>query len=223
MARTPNHPGAHHYYIHAVEASNDPDRALTSADVLGSLMPAAGHMVHMPSHIYLRVGRYADAAEANVRAIAADEDYLAQCQAQGLYPISYYPHNLHFLWAAATLRGPQRRGRRRGAPGRREGAAPSCRRGRLDGGFPGDAVARVRALRPVDRDADSPEPPADTIPTRPASGITAAASRSSRAGSWIAPRPRSRALDVVIGARSVQDEVEGPAAADATCRLRRGS
>jgi tetratricopeptide (TPR) repeat protein len=59
----------------------------------------------MPAHIYLRVGRYADAAEANVRAIAADEDYLAQCQAQGLYPVSYYPHNLHFLWAAATLEG----------------------------------------------------------------------------------------------------------------------
>jgi predicted Zn-dependent protease len=68
-------------------------------------MPAAGHLVHMPAHIYLRVGRYADAAEANVRAIAADEDYLAQCQAQGLYPVSYYPYNLHFLWAAATLEG----------------------------------------------------------------------------------------------------------------------
>ena len=105
MAAHPNHAGAHHYFIHAVEASNDPDRALKSADVLGSLMPAAGHIVHMPAHVYLRVGRYADAAEANVRAIAADEDYLAQCQAQGLYPVSYYPHNLHFLWAAATLEG----------------------------------------------------------------------------------------------------------------------
>ena len=105
IAAHPKHPGAHHYYIHAVEASNDPDRALKSADVLGSLMPSAGHIVHMPAHIYLRVGRYADAAEANVRAIAADEDYLAQCQAQGLYPLTYYPHNLHFLWAAATLEG----------------------------------------------------------------------------------------------------------------------
>ena len=105
MAAHPKHPGANHYYIHAVEASANPDRALPSADVLGSLMPAAGHMVHMPAHIYLRVGRYADAAEANVRAIAADQDYLAQCQAQGLYPVSYYPHNLHFLWAAATLEG----------------------------------------------------------------------------------------------------------------------
>lgn len=105
IAAHPRHPGAHHYYIHAVEASNDPDRAIKSADVLGSLMPAAGHMVHMPAHIYLRVGRYADAAEANVRAIAADEDYLAQCQAQGLYPFTYYPHNMHVLWAAATLEG----------------------------------------------------------------------------------------------------------------------
>ena len=105
IAAHPKHPGAHHYYIHAVEASSDPDRALKSADVLGSMMPSAGHMVHMPAHIYLRVGRYADAAEANVRAIAADEDYLQQCQAQGLYPLTYYPHNLHFLWAAATLEG----------------------------------------------------------------------------------------------------------------------
>src|SRR5262245_1727725 len=105
IAAHPDHPGAHHYYIHVLEASDTPARAERSADRLGSLMPAAGHMVHMPAHIYIRTGRYADAAEANVRALAADEDYLAQCQAQGLYPISYYPHNLHFLWAAATLEG----------------------------------------------------------------------------------------------------------------------
>ena len=105
IAANPDHAGAHHYYIHLLEASDTPERAEASADRLGALMPAAGHMVHMPAHIYLRVGRYADAAEANVRAIAADEDYLAQCQAQGLYPVSYYPHNLHFLWAAATLEG----------------------------------------------------------------------------------------------------------------------
>lgn len=105
IAANPDHAGAHHYYIHLWEASPTPERAEASADRLGPLMPAAGHMVHMPAHIYLRVGRYADAAEANVRAIAADEDYLAQCQAQGLYPVSYYPHNLHFLWAAATFEG----------------------------------------------------------------------------------------------------------------------
>jgi pimeloyl-ACP methyl ester carboxylesterase len=105
IARYPDHAGALHYHIHLVEASNDPDRAERSADRLGPLMPAAGHMVHMPAHIYIRVGRYADAAAANERAILADEDYLAQCQAQGLYPVSYYPHNLHFLWAAATFEG----------------------------------------------------------------------------------------------------------------------
>ena len=112
IAQNPDHPGALHYHIHVLEASADPDRAERSADRLGSLMPAAGHMVHMPAHIYIRVGRYADAAEANELAIAADEDYLSQCQAQGLYPVSYYPHNLHFLWAAATLEG-RKRGRRR--------------------------------------------------------------------------------------------------------------
>lgn len=105
MVAQPDHPGANHYYVHLLEGSRAPEAAESSADRLGALMPAAGHMVHMPAHIYLRVGRYADAAEANVHAIAADEDYLAQCQAQGLYPISYYPHNLHFLWAAATMEG----------------------------------------------------------------------------------------------------------------------
>ena len=105
LARHPDHAGALHYHIHAVEASTEPERAESSADRLAPLMPAAGHMVHMPAHIYLRVGRYKDAAEANERAIVADEDYLSQCQAQGLYPVSYYPHNLHFLWAAATLEG----------------------------------------------------------------------------------------------------------------------
>ncbi len=88
-----------------VEASDNPDRAVRSADVLADLMPGAGHMVHMPSHIYLRVGRYADASASNERAIVADEDYLAQCQAQGMYPVGYYPHNTHFLWFASTFEG----------------------------------------------------------------------------------------------------------------------
>lgn len=108
IAKYPDHPGAHHYYIHIVEASQDPDRAVPSADRLGGLMPGAGHLVHMPSHIFIRVGRYADASAANVKAIAADESYIEQCQAQGLYPIGYYPHNIHFLWSAATLEGRSR-------------------------------------------------------------------------------------------------------------------
>jgi tetratricopeptide (TPR) repeat protein len=104
MKTHPNHPGAHHFHIHAVEAV-DPDRAEASADKLGGLVPVAGHLVHMPGHIYIRVGRYEDAAEANRKAILADEDYLTQCRAQGLYPIGYYPHNIHFLWAVLTMQG----------------------------------------------------------------------------------------------------------------------
>ncbi len=104
IARNPNHPGALHLYIHLMEAYQA-DKAEVAADRLLTLMPAAGHMVHMPAHIYQRVGRYADAAKSNVMAIAADEDYIAQCNAQGLYPMAYYPHNLHFLWFAATAEG----------------------------------------------------------------------------------------------------------------------
>lgn len=105
VSARPDHPGAHHYYIHIVEASSDANRGVDSAERLAKLMPGSGHLVHMPSHIYLRVGRYADASDANVEAILADEDYIAQCQAQGLYPIGYYPHNIHFLWASSSLEG----------------------------------------------------------------------------------------------------------------------
>jgi tetratricopeptide (TPR) repeat protein len=105
LAKNPKHPGANHYYIHAVEATKSPERAEAAADRLLKLMPGAGHMVHMPSHIYQRVGRYADAAASNEEAAKADEDYVAQCRAQGLYPMVYYPHNIHFLWFAATAEG----------------------------------------------------------------------------------------------------------------------
>src|SRR6185503_15648978 len=104
IARSPKHPGALHLYIHLMEA-NEAGKAEPAADRLLTLMPAAGHMVHMPAHIYQRVGRYADAARSNELAIAADEDYISQCRAQGLYPMAYYPHNLHFLWFAATADG----------------------------------------------------------------------------------------------------------------------
>jgi tetratricopeptide (TPR) repeat protein len=105
IARFPDHPGAHHLYIHIVEASSTPERAEKSADKLESLMPGAGHLIHMPAHIYVRVGRYKDAAESNVRAIKADQDYITQCKAQGIYPLSYYPHNIHFLWYASMWEG----------------------------------------------------------------------------------------------------------------------
>jgi tetratricopeptide (TPR) repeat protein len=105
LQRHPKHPGALHLYIHAVESTKSPERAEQAADTLIKLMPGAGHMVHMPSHIYIRVGRYDDAADSNELAVAADEDYITQCRAQGLYPMAYYPHNLHFLWWAATFEG----------------------------------------------------------------------------------------------------------------------
>ena len=101
----PQHPGALHLYIHLMEPTRDAARAEQAADRLLTLMPAAGHMVHMPGHIYQRVGRYADAVRSNELAILADEDYITQCRAQGLYPMAYYPHNIHFLWWAATMDG----------------------------------------------------------------------------------------------------------------------
>jgi tetratricopeptide (TPR) repeat protein len=104
IAKNSRHPGALHMYIHLME-SVAPEKAEKAADTLLTLMPAAGHMVHMPAHIYQRVGRYADAMRSNAMAIAADEDYIAQCRAQGLYPMAYYPHNIHFLWFAATFDG----------------------------------------------------------------------------------------------------------------------
>lgn len=104
MAIDENHPGAIHLYIHAMERF-EPEKAEAGADRLLNLVPVAGHLVHMPSHIYLRVGRYADAVDANARAAMADEDYIAQCNAQGLYPAAYYPHNIHFLWYAAMMEG----------------------------------------------------------------------------------------------------------------------
>ena len=105
MERNPKHPGALHLYIHLIEPTDQPERAEKAADALAPLAPGAGHLVHMPSHIYQRIGRFADAAAANERAVLADEDYITQCRAQGLYPMGYYPHNIHFLWFAATAEG----------------------------------------------------------------------------------------------------------------------
>lgn len=105
LERSPNHPLALHLYLHAVEASDDPGRAEDEADRLYALVPGSGHLVHMPAHIFWRVGRYDDAAEANIQAAKVDEAYIAQCNAQGFYPAMYYPHNIHFLWAAASMSG----------------------------------------------------------------------------------------------------------------------
>ena len=105
IKRSPNHPGALHLYIHAVEASTTPQRAEAASDRLEKLMPGAGHIVHMPSHIYYRVGRYRDAAHVNELAALVDEQYIATCRAQGYYPIGYYGHNIHFLWTSSEMQG----------------------------------------------------------------------------------------------------------------------
>lgn len=107
MARDPDHAGALHLYVHAVEASADPQRGVAAADRLRTLVPGSGHLVHMPAHIYARVGRWHDAVVANQRAIEADDAYLALCRgnAQGVYPLGYVPHNHHFLWFAASMEG----------------------------------------------------------------------------------------------------------------------
>jgi tetratricopeptide (TPR) repeat protein len=105
LRRDPNHPGAIHYYIHAVEASPNPERALAYAPKLPSLIPAAGHLVHMPAHIYQRTGDYESAALSNQEAARADEAYIKYTGAQGIYPLMYYSHNLHFLAIAYSMEG----------------------------------------------------------------------------------------------------------------------
>jgi tetratricopeptide (TPR) repeat protein len=105
LRRDPGHIGANHYYIHATEASRKPELALASACRLGDLAPAAGHLVHMPAHVWIRTGDFEKAAVSNERAAAADRAFLEATGAQGVYPMMYYTHNLHFLSAAEAFRG----------------------------------------------------------------------------------------------------------------------
>lgn len=105
LRRNPNHVGANHYYIHAVEASPNPERALPSAARLRTLAPKAGHLVHMPSHVYIRTGDYHLAAQSNAEAIVADREYIAKNGAQGIYPMMYFNHNIHFLASANAMKG----------------------------------------------------------------------------------------------------------------------
>ncbi|MDQ3797923.1 MAG: alpha/beta fold hydrolase, partial [Acidobacteriota bacterium] len=105
LRRNPNHTGANHYYIHAVEAGPNPERALASAMRLGLLAPNAGHLVHMPSHIYIRTGDYNEAAKSNADAIQADRRFMRKTGAQGVYTMMYYNHNIHFLSAASAMNG----------------------------------------------------------------------------------------------------------------------
>ncbi len=105
LARSPDHPGAIHYYIHVMEASAAPERALPHAKRLAAAMPGAGHLVHMPFHIYFRVGDYKAALAANKAAVTVDEAYIAQAAPTGIYPAAYYPHNVHSLMVSAQMAG----------------------------------------------------------------------------------------------------------------------
>jgi tetratricopeptide (TPR) repeat protein len=105
LKRNPNHPGACHFYIHAVEASNEATRAVPCAKRLGSLMPGAGHLVHMPTHIYIKLGQWDLAAEHNQHAVHADEEFINERHPTGVYPTGYYPHNFHVMWYALNMLG----------------------------------------------------------------------------------------------------------------------
>src|SRR5271167_1246412 len=105
MKRDPNHLGAIHYYIHAVEASNNPERALAGANKLAALAPGAGHIVHMPAHVYIRTGDYAAAVKTNQEAAVADRAYIKSSGVQGIYPMMYYSHNLHFIAMCSAMTG----------------------------------------------------------------------------------------------------------------------
>ena len=105
LKRDPNHMGAIHYYIHAVEASPNPERALAAANRLAALAPAAGHLVHMPGHVYIRTGDFEAAVKTNQLAAAADRAYLQASGSGGLYGAMYYSHNLHFIAACSSMNG----------------------------------------------------------------------------------------------------------------------
>ncbi|NML16466.1 hypothetical protein [Azohydromonas caseinilytica] len=135
LARNPSHPHAIHLYIHAVEASTRPERALPYARKLGVLMPAAGHIVHMPSHIYYRVGLYRDSLEVNQRAIEADERYFKASSSDPMYRGAYYPHNIHFVMVSAQMGG--------------DGSTALDAARKLDAAIPTDAARAIPALQPI--------------------------------------------------------------------------
>ena len=134
IRREPNHLGAIHYYIHSVEASNSPERALAGANRLADLAPAAGHIVHMPAHIYIRTGDYEAALKTNQKAALADQAYIKASGAEGMYPMMYYSHNLHFIAMAAAMNGNYAEARR-GAQLLAANVGPHVKEMPLLGGF----------------------------------------------------------------------------------------
>ncbi len=168
LARDPQHPGANHYLIHALEASPHPERALPSAARLESLMPGAGHLVHMPAHVYMRTGDYGAAVRANTRAVAADRAYFDQAGPQPMYGLMYFSHNHHFLAAAAVMAGRCAEARRAADDLMkivRDGAASASHldaasQGMLDILLPTPGVVALRCARWEDALA-VPAPPAE--------------------------------------------------------------
>ena len=159
LAKKPDHVGATHFYIHITENSADPAKGVPAADKLRDLVPGAGHLVHMPGHTYLRVGRYADASEVNEKAVLADKSYIAQCQAQGVYPLVYFPHNLHFLWSSASFEGRSKRAieAAREMASHQDHADDAQGRHSADAGLLDHAGLCARAVRPLGRGAPGGE------------------------------------------------------------------
>src|SRR5205085_12498581 len=136
LVRNPDHPGAIHYYIHAVEASERPERAEPYADRLRGAIPGGGLLVHMPSHIYYRIGRYLDALADNKTAIGVDEKYLAATNApMSVYRLGYYPHNVHFVMASAQMAG--------------DGATVIASAEKLGGLIPDEVARGIAMVQPV--------------------------------------------------------------------------
>jgi tetratricopeptide (TPR) repeat protein len=135
LARNPDHPGANHLYIHAVEASTRPERALPNAQRLAALMPGAGHIVHMPAHIYYRVGMYKESLEVNKRAMAVDERYFGTSPSDPMYKSAYYPHNIHFVLVSAQMGG--------------DGPTAIEAAGKLDASLPDEVIAQFAVLEPI--------------------------------------------------------------------------
>jgi tetratricopeptide (TPR) repeat protein len=135
LKRNPNHPGAIHLYIHAVEASTSPERALAPAERLGALMPGAGHVVHMPAHIYYRVGQYRRSLDTNKLAVKVDEQYFRNSPSDPLYRSAYYPHNIHFVMVSAQMGG--------------DGETAIDAAKKLDAAVPAELAAQFQIMEPV--------------------------------------------------------------------------
>jgi tetratricopeptide (TPR) repeat protein len=135
LARSPEHPGAIHLYIHAMEASTQPEKALPAARRLAALTPGAGHLVHMPAHIYYRLGLYRESLVANQRAVRVDEGYFKTSPSDPIYKAAYYPHNLHFVMVSALMGG--------------EAATALDAAARLDAAMPAEVVRAFAIMQPI--------------------------------------------------------------------------